>query len=62
MNGTCEIRDCPDTGPAVAINGHYFCLKHFRGAIAYLGFGAPEVVEPLINRLQKTNKEKITHG
>ncbi|MHB8995911.1 MAG: hypothetical protein ACYC63_11760 [Armatimonadota bacterium] len=62
MNDTCEIRDCPDKRPAIAINGHYFCLRHFRGAIGYLGFGAPEVVETLINRLQKTHKEKIPHG
>ena len=62
VNCQCEIRDGPDKRPVIGINGHYFCLKHFRCAMAYLGFGTPEVVETLISRLQTITEEKVSHG
>lgn len=62
MGKKCEIRDCREAAPVICLNGHYLCTKHFEGAMAYLGFRNRDMIETLINRLSKFNKEKPNRG
>jgi hypothetical protein len=62
MGKRCEIKECHDTRPAIGLNGHYFCPRHFEGALAYMGIRGREVVETVVRRLESINKEKTYHG